>query len=166
MAVNVAFPPGMMVAGEGLEVTETVGSCRCVSTTSSDDDGQEPFEMVQRSVAEVPAGMPVTEVVAEELDAMTAVPLTTLQSPVPVVGVLAAMVKLPLPQFDWSEPALAVVGRADTVAAAMARFCGVALVDAALRFPEAPLAASALSLMKMVVFDTELPERAMVSVLP
>ena len=103
MAVNVAFPPGMMVAGEGLEVTETAGSCRCVSTTSSDDDGQEPFEMVQRSVAEVPAGMPVTEVVAEELDAMTAVPLTTLQSPVPVVGVLAAMVKLPLPQFDWSE---------------------------------------------------------------
>lgn len=52
--------------------------------------------MVQRSVALVPTGMPVTVEFADVLAAMNAVPDTKVHSPVPVKGEVAAIVKLPL----------------------------------------------------------------------
>ena len=55
--------------------------------------------IVQRSVAVPPEGTPVTPEVEEEGEVIVAVPLNTLQAPVPVVGVLPANVKEPLPHF-------------------------------------------------------------------
>lgn len=52
--------------------------------------------IVQRRVALVPAGTPVIPDVADEGVVIVAVPLTTLQVPVPVVGVLPARVNAPL----------------------------------------------------------------------
>ncbi len=71
--------------------------------------------MVQRKVALPPAGTPVTPEVADDGVVIVAVPLTTLQVPVPVVGTLPASVKLPLLHWVWSGPAAAVVGAAYTV---------------------------------------------------
>jgi hypothetical protein len=85
-----------------------------VSTTSS-VDVQEPLVMVQRKVAGVPAVTPVTPEVADEGVVIVAVPLTTLQAPVPVVGVLPASVKEVLLQFTRSEPAAATVAASSFV---------------------------------------------------
>ena len=52
--------------------------------------------MVHRSVAGVPAITPVTPEVVELGVVIVAVPLTTLQAPVPVEGVLPARVNEPL----------------------------------------------------------------------
>ena len=57
-----------------------------------------PLLMVQRRVAVVPE-VKVTVDVGELGVAMVAEPLTTLQAPVPIVGVLAAMVKVVLLQL-------------------------------------------------------------------
>ena len=70
-----------------------------VSTTSSVDE-QVPLVVVQRRVALVPAGTPVTLEVAEEDVVIVAVPLTTVQVPEPVVGTLPARVKVPL--LHWA----------------------------------------------------------------
>jgi hypothetical protein len=79
-------------------VTVIVGRERFVSTTSS-VDVHVPFVVVQRSVALVPAGIPDTVVVAEDALDIVAVPLTTVQAPEPVLGTVAAIVKVPLLQF-------------------------------------------------------------------
>ena len=55
-----------------------------------------PFEIVHLNVALLPAVIPVTPEVAELAVVIVALPLTTLQVPVPVVGVLPARVKLAL----------------------------------------------------------------------
>lgn len=55
--------------------------------------------MVHRRVALVPTGTPVTVDVADEGVVIVAVPLTTLQTPVPVVAALPARVKDPLLQL-------------------------------------------------------------------
>jgi hypothetical protein len=55
---------------------------------------QIPFDIVHLNVADVPAAMPVTVEVAEFVVVIVAVPLTTVQRPVPLVGVLPAKVKL------------------------------------------------------------------------
>lgn len=68
--------------------------------------------IVQRKVAGVPAVTPVTPEVGEEGVVIVAVPLTTLQAPVPVVAVLPANVKEVLLQLTISEPALATVAAA------------------------------------------------------
>ena len=73
----------------------TVAAASFVNTTSS-VDVQVPLVIVQRNVALESAGTPVTPEVAEEFDVIVAVPLTTLQTPVPVDGVLPASVKEPL----------------------------------------------------------------------
>jgi hypothetical protein len=65
-----------------------------------------------RKVAELPAGTPVTPDVGEDGFVIVAVPETTDHEPLPTVGVFPASAKLPLLQFDWSLPALAVVGGA------------------------------------------------------
>ena len=65
-----------------------------VITTSSVEDVQVEFEIVHRNVALVPADNPVTVVVAELTVVIVAVPDTKLQATVPVVGVLAAIVKV------------------------------------------------------------------------
>ena len=88
-----------------------VASASLVSTTSSVELGQElPGSMVQRNVAEVPAGTPVTPEVGLVGVVILAVPEKTDQEPVPAVGTFPASVKEPLSQFVWSVPALAVVG--------------------------------------------------------
>jgi hypothetical protein len=88
----------------------TVGRLLLVSTTSSVEAVQAPLLMVQRSVALVPTGTPLTAEAAELALTIVAVPLTTDQLPVPTEGVLPNKVKLPLLQLDWSAPALAAVG--------------------------------------------------------
>ena len=66
--------------------------------------------MVQRSVALLPDGTPVTVDVRDDGVVIVAVPETKLHIPVPTVGALPDSVKLPLLQFDWSAPAFEVVG--------------------------------------------------------
>ena len=66
--------------------------------------------MVQRKVALVPTGTPLTAEVAEPGLAIVAVPLITVQVPVPEVGTFPARVKVPVPQEVWSNPALAIEG--------------------------------------------------------
>jgi len=60
----------------------------------------------------LPAGTPVTPELGVDGVVIVAVPEITDQVPVPTVGEFAAIVKLPLLQFAWSLPALAVVGGA------------------------------------------------------
>lgn len=88
-----------------------VGFAKFVRTTLS-TEVQAPLVMVQARVAEVPTGTPVTPEVLELGVVMVAVPLTTLQAPVPTDGEFPARVKLPLLQLFKSEPALDVVGTA------------------------------------------------------
>jgi hypothetical protein len=76
-----------------------VGSAVLVIVSSSVDTGQMPLEIVQRNVALVPAGTPVMVVVADVGVVIVAVPLTTLHTPVPIVGTLPAIVNVPLLQF-------------------------------------------------------------------
>ena len=67
---------------------------------------------VHRRVAELPAGTPVTPELGVDGVVIVAVPETRDHNPLPTLGVFAAIVKLPLLQFAWSLPALAVVGGA------------------------------------------------------
>jgi hypothetical protein len=66
-----------------------------VSTTSS-KLVQDPLVIVQRSVAFVPTGTPVTPLVAKVLVVIVATPAVTVQRPVPVTGTLPAKVNAPL----------------------------------------------------------------------
>jgi hypothetical protein len=70
------------------------------NTTSSEEDVQVPLLIVQRNVALVPVGTPVTPDVEEPDEVIVAVPLTTLHAPEPVVGVLPDNVKEPVLHFD------------------------------------------------------------------
>ena len=114
LAVSDWLPPKAIEGAEGLIVT--VGTVLFVNINSSVEAVHAPLLIVQRSVAVPPEGTPVTPEVEEDEVVIVAVPLTTLQAPVPVVGVLPASVKEPLPHCAWSGPALAAVGAADTVA--------------------------------------------------
>jgi hypothetical protein len=105
-----------------------------------------PLLIVQRNVALEPAGTPVTPEVAEEDELIVAVPLTRLHAPVPVVGLLPASVNEPSLHFDWSVPAFAPVGAADTVPLPVAAVCAVAPVEDAFTFPLAPFVASDFNL--------------------
>ena len=98
LAVSNWLPPYAIEGADG--VTDTVGKLLFVSTTSSVDAVQVPLLIVQRSVALEPDGTPVTPEVAEDDDVIVAVPLTTLQVPVPVTGTLPANVNDPLLHFD------------------------------------------------------------------
>jgi hypothetical protein len=81
--------------------------------TSSVEAAQGALLMVQRSVAE-PTANPVIPEVGLEGAVMLAVPETTDQLPVPLVGVLAERVAVLL-QILWSLPAAEVVGVATCV---------------------------------------------------
>ena len=65
-----------------------------VNIMSSKVGRQPPLLTVQRSVALVPAAIPVTVVVANAVLVMIAVPLCKLHTPTPTVGTTAAIVKL------------------------------------------------------------------------
>jgi hypothetical protein len=71
-----------------------------VRVISAVEDEQIPLLTVQRKVAVVPTGTPVTPVFVRFTLVIVAVPLTTLHTPVPTVGVVAANVKLPSLHFD------------------------------------------------------------------
>jgi hypothetical protein len=88
----------------------TVGVVATFITTSSDEVGQIPFVIVQRSVAEPPITKPVTPEVAEAGVVIVAIPETTVHKPVPIAGALPASVAVVILQRFWSGPALAVVG--------------------------------------------------------
>lgn len=68
--------------------------------------------MVHLRTALEPAASPVTFVEGDAGDAIVADPETRVQFPVPVDGVLAAIINEPLLHWAWSGPALEVVGRA------------------------------------------------------
>jgi hypothetical protein len=91
-----------------------VGNASFFNTTVSEDE-QVPFVTVQRRVALVPAGTPVTPDVGEDGVVIVAVPLTTLHAPVPVDGELPANVKEPLLHCSCPRPASAVVACASFV---------------------------------------------------
>ena len=71
-----------------------VGNASLVNTMSSKLSVQLPLLTVQRTVALVPAVIPVTVVVVLLVLVIVAVPLSTLHTPVPVVGATAAIVKV------------------------------------------------------------------------
>ena len=73
----------------------TVGVALLVSTTSL-NVVHEPLVIVQRKVALLPDGMPVTVVVADAVLVIVAVPDSTVQRPVPGPAAFAAIVKVPL----------------------------------------------------------------------
>ena len=85
--------PLQIVSDEAELIT---GVALFVRTTSSETI-HGPSVTVQRSVAEVPAGTPVTAVVGEDGVAIETDPATTVQSPLPEDGALPANVKAPLP---------------------------------------------------------------------
>lgn len=59
--------------------------------TESDDDGQEPFEIVQANML-TPGVIPVIPEVGEVGEVMLPLPETSVQRPVPVTGELPASV--------------------------------------------------------------------------
>lgn len=67
---------------------------------TSEVETQPPLAMLQRSVADVPTGTPVTVVVRDDAVVIVAVPDTNDHEPVPALGALAAMVKDPVLQLD------------------------------------------------------------------
>ena|ERR1019366_3772058 len=69
---------------------------------------QVPLFIDHCKTALVPLGTPVTCEVLELRLTIVAVPLITDQVPVPTEGATAAMVKIPLPHWCWSGPALVV----------------------------------------------------------
>src|SRR5690606_3778279 len=96
----------------GSPASATVGDAWLVRTTSSKVSVQVPLDIRQRSVADVPAGTPVTCVLRSVASTMVAVPLTSSQTPVPTTGSLPFMVNVPSLQFSWSGPASAADGGA------------------------------------------------------
>jgi len=90
----------------------TVGVALLVKITSSVLGVHVPLLTVQRNVALVPTGTPVTPLLAAVGAVIVAVPLTTLHTPVPTAGTFPAKVKMPLPHCSWSGPAADIVGLA------------------------------------------------------
>jgi hypothetical protein len=75
----------------------TVVGAVLVSVTSDCVVAQDaPLVIVQRSTALAPEGTPVMVVVGDVALVITAAPLTTLHKPVPTVGAVAAIVKVPV----------------------------------------------------------------------
>ena len=71
---------------------EVVGTALFVKTTVLAEVGQLPLDIVQRRVALLPAETVTLEVGDDGVE-MVAVPLATVQAPVPITGVFAAIVK-------------------------------------------------------------------------
>ena len=88
----------------------TVGLALLVSTTSSKLGAHTPLLIVQRNVALVPTGTPVTPLLKVPAAVIVAVPDTTVHKPVPTTGLLPPSVKAPLLHCSWSAPAVATVG--------------------------------------------------------
>ena len=61
-----------------------------LSTTSSNESGQDPLLMVQRNVTDVPGTRLLTLVLGVFALAIVAVPLITVHVPIPFTGVLPA----------------------------------------------------------------------------
>ena len=87
-----------------------VGAALLVRVTSSKLSAHTPLLIVQRKVALLPAGTPVTPLPADAGVVIVAVPLTTLHSPVPLAGTLPDNVKLPSLHCSWSTPAFDTLG--------------------------------------------------------
>ena len=123
-----------------------------VITTSSVEAVHGELAIVQRSVAVPGIAKPVTPDVGEFGLVMVAVPETTVQVPVPVVGVLPAKVTLLiLHAGDISDPALAVVGGPFTVMASVwAVPLPQPLLGVTVRVPEVA-APEKLAVMELVV---------------
>jgi hypothetical protein len=89
--VNVATLQLLMLGGPA---SATVGGASLISVISATLVGQEaPFVTVQCIITELPAATPVTVVVRDVGFVIVAVPVT-VQRPVPVVGAVAAMIKV------------------------------------------------------------------------
>ncbi len=93
--------------------TEAVGAWLNVTLIVLDDGAQGALDMVQASTYGVPA-VPLKVVAGDVAFAKDPpVPLTMVQSPVPITGVLAARVTVVSPQVEapvWLGPATEVVG--------------------------------------------------------
>src|SRR5688572_5369134 len=82
--------------------------------TWSEEAGHEPLVMVHWKVF-VPTLNPETVEVGKVGEVIVPVPATSVQSPVPAVGVLPVKVAVKVLQRFWSAPALEVVGSASTM---------------------------------------------------
>ena len=91
-------------------------------TTVSVSSGQVPLETIQTKVL-MPMERPVTAEVGWVGVVGVPVPLSRVQVPVPVVGVVAAKV-LVVEQMVWSGPALAGLGGASIVMATVSEVVG------------------------------------------
>lgn len=121
--VHVPLPvTGVLAANTKVDVLQSswfgpasavVGVALLVNVTSSKLE-HDPFVIVQRRVTLCPGRSPFTWLVAEPGVTMVA-PLAApmiVHCPVPVIGVLPARLNVPLLQFSWSGPAVAIVGSA------------------------------------------------------
>ena len=79
-------------------------------TISSVEAGQTPLEIVHRKVSVVAATNPETAEVGEAGTSTVAVPKTTDQLPVPIVGVFPASIVVDAAHNNWSGPAVEIVG--------------------------------------------------------
>src|SRR5262249_43397552 len=98
---------------------------------SSCVDAQLPLLIVQRTVALLPAAIPVTVVVGIDAFVIVAEPSCTLHRPVPTVAVFPAIVNVPLLHWLMSTPASAVVGRSllvSTTSSVLAAHTGPLLI--------------------------------------
>jgi hypothetical protein len=110
--VKITVSVAQIVLSASLLASVGTGLVLFVITTSSVVDAHDPFDTVQRSVALVPTGTPVTVVLKEFTLVTVAVPDTTLHTPVPVAGLVAFSVKVPLLHWAMSAPATAALGAA------------------------------------------------------
>ena len=85
-----------------------VGKALFVITTSSVAAVHTPFDTVHLNVAVVPEAKPVTVVVLLVDVVIEAVPLTTVHTPEPINGAVAAIVKVEVLHWVISAPALEV----------------------------------------------------------
>ncbi len=116
----------MVVTWVGPVIVCEVGLVPTLIVTVLKLDGQLPLAIVHCNTL-APELNPLTEVVAEEELLKVAVPLSTVQVPVPVAGTLAERLVEALVMY-WALPALEAVGGADTVTAMAALGLSQALV--------------------------------------
>ena len=116
-------------------------------TMSSVELVQGLLEMVHLRVAELPTTKPVIPEVGEEAVVMVAVPDTTVQVPLPDVGVFPARVVAVTLHKLWSVLAVAVVGGVDTL-----------ITTSSVELVQAPLAIVHLKVAELPTTSPIIPE--------
>lgn len=96
-------------------VVATVGKLSTLIITSFVELGHAPLLIVHTNVALAPFTKLDTSEVGSVVFTRIAVPLTTVQLPVPTIGVLPVSVAVVTSQSIWSTPVMATVGKESTL---------------------------------------------------